>query len=232
MGAAMSKLGLLLRRPGGNQLLFGAPLSLLVLALGYWQRRRRRRVRRKMAAAADLVSSKEKKAPHFSQSTRSAQQRPKVKFAAKKRRALVLTLITLLCLESLAFRYMRGRVDRALVGVSMFFQAATLLTFLPWRAARLHRTRVSALAHSEFGMAMLLIPVVGRAPALLGLHASLALFTLASRRVLDGCMYSAADGNQILLSEGINWEWAFAAAGGVSVARLALAASPRFLIDK
>ena len=150
---------------------------------------------------------------------------PEVEHVAEKRQALVFTLVALLCLESLALRYVGRGLDRALLVVSMCAQTATLVTFLPWAATRSQGTRVSALAHTMFGTVMLLIPVLGRAPALLGLHACMALFTLASRRALDGCMYSAADDDQILLDPGINWDWAFAAAGGVSVARLAVAAA-------
>lgn len=145
----------------------------------------------------------------------------------EKRQALIFTLVALLCLEYLALSYVGRGLDRAFLVVSMFAQAATLLTFLPRATTRSQGMRVSALAHTMFGTVMLLVPVLGRAPALLGLHACMALFTLASRSALDGCMYSAADGGLTLLDLGIkwDWDWAFAAAGGVSVVRLAVAAA-------
>ena len=147
--------------------------------------------------------------------------------AGEKRQALVFTLIGLLVVEAFAVGYLKSTADKGLLVASMVAQAATLVTFLPSATLQAHCVRVSALAHTLFGIVMLLIPVVGDSPVLLALQACMALFTLASRSVLGGCMYSAADDDQILLDPGINWDWAFALAGGASVLRLMTMAGGR-----
>lgn len=150
-----------------------------------------------------------------------------VERAGEKRRALVLTLIGLLVVEAFAIGYLKRGTDKGLLVASMVAQATTLVTFLPFSALRRHSVRVSTLAHTLFGIVMLSIPLVGASAVLLALQACMALFTLASRSALGGCMYSAADDDQVLLDPGINWDWAFALAGGLSVVRLATMAGGR-----
>lgn len=144
-----------------------------------------------------------------------------VKREEEKRTALVFTLASLLVVEAFTMGHLKDPTDRGLLAVSMIAQAATLLSFLLSSGYRRYSVQVSALAHTVFGIVMLAIPIVGTSPLILALQACLALFTLASRNKLDGCMYSAADDDQILLDPGIDWDWAFALAGGISVVRLA-----------
>ena len=136
----------------------------------------------------------------------------------EKRRALVLTLIGLLVVEAFALRFLKSTEDKALLVASMVAQAATLLTLLPSVTLRSYSAQVSSLAHIIFGVVMLLIPVIGDSPILLALQACLALFTLASRIVLGGCMFHSL--HPPLLSQEIRWDWAFALGGGISVLRL------------
>jgi hypothetical protein len=143
---------------------------------------------------------------------------PLVKHVERKRRALVLTLVSLLIVEWIVFRSLTRFIDKALVMVSMLAQMATLMGMVV--EAGETSTQTALAAHTVFGLVMLLIPAFGVSALVLGLHACLAMFTLASRRVLDGCMYSAVDDDQILLDPGINWDWTFAVAGCISIVRL------------
>ena len=144
---------------------------------------------------------------------------PLVKHAERKRRALVSTLVSLLGIEGLILRRLTRAVDRALVMVSMLAQAATLVGMFSGAGGDLS-TQASRVSHTVFGVVMLLIPILGISPLVLGLHACMAMFVVASRRILDGCMFSAVDDDQILLDPGINWDWTFAVAGCISIVRL------------